>query len=149
MRNWDSGFSGVTGPNDSSFTTQIGAVDITYKWKPLRYNTYQSFEFQSEALVSDKKIAPSLKIKTWAMYSMATYQIGKRWFAGGRFDYANLPDSKDWIERAYSAFLSWEATEFQKVEMQFKHSTFNNGPDANMFVIRSIFVIGAHGAHLY
>ncbi|MCB0284353.1 MAG: hypothetical protein KDF60_17350 [Calditrichaeota bacterium] len=143
------GISAVTGPNDSSLTTQIGGVDITYKWKPLRYNTYHSFEFQTEALLSNKKISPASTVKTWAMYSMATYQVSKRWFAGGRFDYANLPDSKDWIERAYSAFVSWEATEFQKLEMQFKHSTFNNGPEANMFIIRSIFVIGAHGAHLY
>lgn len=143
------GLSGVTGPNETDFTTQIGGVDLTYKWKPLRYNTYHSFEFQTEALFSKMKIAPNESIETWAMYSMMSYQLSRRWYAGARFDYSNLPEDPDWVEKGYSAFLSWEATEFQKVEIQFKRSTFEEEDAANQFIIRSIFVIGTHGAHMY
>jgi hypothetical protein len=42
------GLSGVTGPNDSSLTTNIGAADLTFKWKPVQLNTYHSLTWQSE-----------------------------------------------------------------------------------------------------
>ena len=42
------GLTGITGPNDSSRTTSIGAADLTYKWKPVQMNTYRSVTWQSE-----------------------------------------------------------------------------------------------------
>ncbi|HXL57341.1 MAG TPA: hypothetical protein VN958_13850, partial [Chitinophagaceae bacterium] len=36
------GFTGISGPNDSSHITNIGAADLTYKWKPVQMNTYKS-----------------------------------------------------------------------------------------------------------
>ncbi|MFQ5677656.1 MAG: hypothetical protein ACE5G1_17335, partial [bacterium] len=40
------GFTGLTGPNNSNGeTTQIFGADLTFKWKPIRFNRYKSFEF--------------------------------------------------------------------------------------------------------
>jgi hypothetical protein len=143
------GISGVTGPNGAAFTTVISGVDLTYKWKPLQFNTYQSFVFQVEALWADKKVTEKEKIQSWGMYGLATYQLSKRWFLTGRFDYSNKPDNALFVERAYSSTLGWYATEFQKVELEFKATTSNTFAAARQLVLRSVFVIGAHGAHAY
>jgi hypothetical protein len=143
------GLSGAIGPNDSTFTSVIRGIDITYKWKPLQFNTYRSFILQGETLWSDKKIAKNENIKSWGMYLLATYQLGRRVFFTGRFDYSNLPENPQFIDRGYSGTLGWYATEFQKVELEFKTTSSNSLSRTNQLLIRSIFVIGAHGAHAY
>jgi hypothetical protein len=143
------GLSAVTGQNDSAFASVVGGIDVTYKWKPLQFNTYHSFVLQLEALSSTKKISPTETVRSWGMYALATYQLDKRLFLTGRFDYANLPDDASFVERAYSATLGWLATEFQKLELEFKATRSNVLPAMNQVLLRSVFVIGAHGAHAY
>jgi len=143
------GLTGVTGPNDSTFSTAIGAIDLTYKWKPLQFNTYHSLVWQTELLYSDAKYSGSESVRSWGMYSALTYQIDKRYFLTGRFDYSNLPSSSAVVERAYSVTLGWYATEFQKIELQAKTTTSNFQKQFAQAMLRWIFVIGAHGAHAY
>ena len=143
------GLTGASGPNDSAFTSVLGGVDVTYKWKPVQFNTYQSFVLQGEAIWSHTGISGVKTEKSWGAYLLATYQIGKRWFLSGRFDYSNLPDNAAFVERAYSGVLGWYATEFQKIEVQYKATTSNAYPSITQVMLRSIFVIGAHGAHAY
>ena len=143
------GLSTAGGENDSAFATVLGGVDLTYKWKPLQFNTYRSFLLQAEAIWSNKRLTGVGTMNSWGMYALATYQIGKRWFLTGRFDYSNLPDNSSFIERAYSGTLGWYATEFQKIEMEYKAAMSNAYPTTNQVLLRSVFVIGAHGAHAY
>ena len=157
------GLTGMVGPNDSSCATTIGAIDLTYKWKPLQFNTYQSFVWQSEAFFSrakyrepDVRSTPNVAIfpadpivNSWGMYSAITYQLEKRWFLTGRFDYSNFPFSAALTERAYSATLGWYATEFEKIELEGKTTASNFQDQYSQAMLRWIFVIGAHGAHAY
>ena len=143
------GFTGITGPNDSSSTTNIGAADITYKWKPLQLNTYKSFTWQSEIFFSNAKYSATKMSNSFGLYSFLEYQIAKRWFLTGRYDYAQKPYNKNIVEQAGSLSAGWLATEFQKIEFEGKFTTVNVQPDYNQFWIRWIFVIGAHGAHQY
>ena len=143
------GLSGAGGQNDSAFATVLGGIDLTYKWKPLRFNTYQSLVLQAEVIWSNKRLPGNETMKSWGMYALATYQVGKRWFLTGRFDYSNVPDNSLFVERAYSGALGWYATEFQKIEVEYKATTSNAYPAMNQVLLRSVFVIGAHGAHAY
>jgi hypothetical protein len=156
------GLTGIAGQNDSVYSTIVGAVDITYKWKPLQFNTYQSLVFQSEAFISRAKFRDQLPalppstsaqsdntVQSFGMYSFITYQLEKRWFLTGRFDYSNFPFSNSLVERAYSATLGWYATEFQKIEIEAKTTTSNFRDQFHQALLRWIFVIGAHGAHAY
>jgi hypothetical protein len=143
------GLSGATGPNAFGYTTTLGGVDLTYKWKPLQYNTYQSFIWQTEALLSKEGTGSPEDLVSWGMYSALTYQLEKRTFLTGRFDYSNLPTSASAVERAYSATLGWYATEFQKIELEGKTTTSNVQDHYSQAWLRWIFVIGAHGAHAY
>jgi hypothetical protein len=143
------GITTISGENDSTFTTNILAGDLTYKWKPLQMNTYKSFTWQSEVYYSNAKQNKLETVNSIGFYSLINYQIGKRWFTTVRYDYSNLPFDKDYKQQTYSLTMGWYATEFQKIEIEGK-TTASNAEDRNYeALLRWVFVIGSHGAHQY
>lgn len=143
------GFSGLYGPNNvDGRTTTIGAVDLTYKWKPLRENRRKGLEAMAEALVSNRE-TPAGDITSRAMFGYVRYQFARRWSIGGRFDYSEFPENNTLNEKAYAAILNFFATEFQKIELQFQHGIPAQSDPFNRVLLRAVFVIGAHGAHKY
>ena len=143
------GLTGITGPNDSSLNSNIGAADLTYKWKPVRLNTYHSLTWQSEFFFSNAKLSENSTVNSFGLYSFLQYQIAKRWFATVRYDYAQQPHSSTLNEQAYSATFEWYATEFQKIGLEGKFTDPNEGKSFFEGWLRWIFVIGTHGAHQY
>lgn len=143
------GFSGLSGINSQQLATSMGAVDLTYKWKPVQFNTDQSFTWQTEALLSKAKLSASQTIQSYGAYSFIEYQVQKRSFVGGRFDYSALPASKSMEDRSASLLFRFQPTEFQILALEFTHTNRSYGADINQVVLRSIFAIGTHGAHAY
>lgn len=145
----EAGISGITGPNDSARITNIGGVDLTYKWKPLQMNTYRSLTWQSEFFYSHANYTDTTSVSSIGLYSFVTYQVSKRWFFTGRYDYAQKPFDKKIVEQAYSLTAGWYATEFSKMEIEFKTTDDKIQSRYYQGWLRWIFVIGAHGAHQY
>ena len=151
----DLGLTGISGANSSELNTNIAAFDLTYKWKPVQYNTYKSFTFQNEFYYSSANfLTETINSSGW--YSLMSLQVCKRWFVTARYDYTHLPVSSKFTEQAASATVGWYATEFQKIEVQGKYTSANEMEEANNFkknfysvFFRWIFVIGTHGAHQY
>lgn len=149
------GLTGITGENLSKKITNIGEVDLTYKWKPVQYNTYKSVTFQNEFYYSQAML-DSNTVNAIGFYSLLNVQVAKRWFLAGRFDYSNNPYSAQFVQQSGSLTLGWYATEFQKIELEGKYTTMNEAlPENNneknyaQAYLRWIFVIGTHGAHQY
>lgn len=143
------GITGISGPNDSARTTNIATADLTYKWKPVKLNTYKSLTWQSEFYYSHANLLDNFSINSFGMYSFVQYQLAKRWFLTGRYDYAQKPYDKSIKEQAYSLTAGWYATEFSKMEFEGKTTDDNIGKRFYQAWLRWIFVIGAHGAHQY
>jgi hypothetical protein len=143
------GLTGITGPNDSSRTTSIAAADLTYKWKPVQMNTYKSITWQSEFYYGHANLLDNFSINSIGLYSFLQYQLAKRWFLTGRYDYAQKPYDKTIVEQAYSLTAGWYATEFSKIELEGKTTDDNIEKRFYQAWLRWIFVIGAHGAHQY
>lgn len=143
------GFTGITGPNDSARVTNVGAADITYKWKPVKLNTYRSVTWQSELYFSKANYTATESRNSFGLYSFVQYQMSKRWFMTGRYDYAQKPYDKNIIEQAYSLTAGWYATEFSKMELEGKTTDDTINSRYYQAWLRWIFVIGAHGAHQY
>ena len=145
----------MQGENFVKKITNIGAVDLTYRWKPIRYNTYKSIMFQNELYYSNAML-DSNTVNAIGFYSLLNVQVAERWFLSGRFDYSNRPTSAQFVQESGSLTLGWYATEFQKIEIEGKYTTMNEAlPENNneknfaMAYLRWIFVIGSHGAHQY
>ena len=143
------GFSGMTGENSFNLRTNIAAIDLTYKWKPVQYNTYRSFTWQSETYFSNANISKDKAKNTYGMYSFINFQFSKRLFFTGMYSYSNKPYSASTVENSYSATIGWYATEFQKLEIEGKTTSSNMEKEQNQILLRWIFVIGTHGAHQY
>jgi hypothetical protein len=149
------GLTGITGENIFRKTTNMAAADLTYKWKPVQYNTYKSVTFQNEFYYSHESV-DSFKIKAIGYYSLLNVQVSKRTFLAGRYDYSESPYSKKFKSHSGSLTLGWYATEFQKIEIEGKYTKMNEALWENNFekkfataYFRWIFVIGTHGAHTY
>ncbi len=143
------GLSGITGANYFDLRTNIAAIDLTYKWKPVQFNTYKSFTWQSEAWLSNANISKEEVVNSFGMYSFINFQFSKRMFFTGMYSFSNTPYSANTRGNSYSTTIGWYATEFQKMEIEGKTYTSNAERDQYQILFRWIFVIGTHGAHQY
>jgi hypothetical protein len=143
------GLTGISGPNDSARTTSIAAGDLTYKYKPVQMNTYHSITWQSEFYYSHNNQTENEAVDAIGLYSFLQYQLAKRTFLTGRYDYGEKPYNSSIVEQAYSLTFGWYATEFSKIEVEGKTTEDNISSRFYEGWFRWIFVIGAHGAHQY
>ncbi|HKC34667.1 MAG TPA: hypothetical protein VKB95_01350 [Chitinophagaceae bacterium] len=143
------GLTGISGPNDSARITNIATADLTYKWKPVKMNTYKSLTWQSEFYYGHANLMDNFSVNSFGMYSFIQYQLAKRWFLTGRYDYGQKPYDKTLKENAFSLTAGWYATEFSKLEFETKTTDDNIDKRFYQAWLRWIFVIGAHGAHQY
>ena len=143
------GLSALTGPNKHGFSTIITGLDITYKWKPLQFNTYRSFTWQNEMLVSKSKINDNDILQTYGGYSYAEYQFEKRWFVGVRYDYADLPEVEGPRDVIATLLLRFQPTEYQILALEYLYTERNYDSNFSQVALRAIFGIGKHAAHAY
>ncbi len=141
------GISGLNGPNRFGYSTTIGGLDLTYKWKPVQSNVLQSFTWQSELLLSSMRLSDANLSKTHGAYSLAEYQFAQRWFVGGRYDFSEYPGDASRQDIAETALLRFQPTEFQIVALELQHTDRNYDRSTNQVIIRFIFGIGTHAAH--
>jgi hypothetical protein len=143
------GLTGLNGPNRFGFSTSMGGIDLTYKWKPVRYNVFQSFTWQSEVLFSNMRSTDAEVAKTYGAYSLMEYQFAQRWFVGARYDYSGFPDDAARKEQAGSLLLRFQPTEFQILALEYQYTDRNYNRNTSQVVLRIIFGIGTHAAHQY
>jgi len=125
------------------------SFDFTYKWKPLRFNTYKSFTWQNEALMNRAKTGAKDIVQTYGGYSYIEYQTAKRWFIGLRYDYSEFPDTEKQREHAGTFLLRFQPTEFQILALQYQYTDRNYDQNFSQIALRAIFGIGKHAAHAY
>jgi hypothetical protein len=133
---------------DGSGRTHLGGLDVTYVWKPLARGKYRSFLWQTE-LMGGTRDAEAGANDSFGLYSFARYQLGRRWFAGGRFDYSQSPELPDMSSRSGSALVEFFATEFQRFRLQYKITDKTSQPLAHQLFFQWFYVIGSHGAHKF
>jgi hypothetical protein len=146
--NVDIGVSYARGHNDvgSDFLTQLYGVDATLRWKPLRRSIYHSFVGRGEFVWSQRQQI-SDEQRAFGFYTSADYQLGRRWFVGGRFDWADRARFANLTDKGTSVTLTYWPSEFSQVRGQYRYTDYAEGIKANEFLMQLIFSLGAHGAH--
>lgn len=147
------GLSGLVGPDSLDNKTTMAGGDLTFKWKPVQFNTYQSFTWQSEIISTKAKLFTDENYNSIGAYSYMEYQIAKLWFVGARYDYSNYGLDKDKTDKAISLLLRLQPTEFSIMALEFQHNQnldkINGDSNYNQVMFRLIFGIGTHAAHSY
>jgi len=124
-------------------------VDVTYKWKPLRRQLYNSLTWQTEFFFLNREVDAAENIKATGFYSYVEYQFGRRWFVLGRYDRAELPDNSGDTDQKYVAALTYFPSNFQTIRLQSTTSKDFQGKSSTILSLQWNFVIGSHGAHIY
>jgi hypothetical protein len=146
--NLDLGVSYARGYNDfgPGFITNLYGVDATVRWKPLRRSIYHSFIARSELFWSQRQQRP-VEQRAFGFYTSADYQLGRRWFLGGRFDRSDRSQFANLTDKGASVVLTYWPSEFSQVRGQYRFSNYAENRSANELLLQLIFSLGAHGAH--
>jgi hypothetical protein len=150
--NLDIGLSYARGHNDGTvalpadFITQLYGVDATVRWKPLRRSIYHSFVGRSELVWSQRQQFPREQ-RSFGFYTSGDYQVGRRWFTGGRFDWSDRSQFDNLTDKGFAATLTYWPSEFSQVRGEYRFTRYAENRDSNEFLMQLIFSLGAHGAH--
>ena len=154
-------------------SNQLYGADFTLHWKPLRRAIYHSFVGRSELVWARTTVftpsagSPLLRTETtrpFGYYVSGDYQLGRRWFLGGRFDRSQrgaclptapetepcnlpLPSTRLLQDTGGSAILTYWASEFSQIRAQFRRTRYGENLTANELIFQFMFSMGAHGAH--
>jgi len=128
---------------------QLYGVDATIRWKPLRRSIYHSFVGRSEFIWSRLDQASQV-VTPFGYYVSGDYQLGRRWFLGGRFDRSErlnaILRSPMEQDTGGSLLLTYWPSEFSQIRGQLRRTQYGN-LTANELLFQFQFSIGAHGAH--
>ncbi len=173
--NLDLGFSYARGHSPfANGSNQLYGADATLRWKPLRRSIYHSFVGRSEFIWA-RTLVPYVRnpffdtertISPFGYYVSGEYQLGRRWFLGGRFDRSERgacqptfpatttpcivpPVGVNPLQRdtGGSLLLTYWPSEFSQIRGQLRRTRYGEGPTANEFLFQFVFSMGAHGAH--
>ncbi len=150
--NLDIGLSYARGHNDGSlalpgdFITQLYGIDATLRWKPLRRSIYHSFIARSEFIWSQRQQLP-MEQRALGYYVSGDYQLGRRWFTGGRFDSSGRSQFSNLTDRGAAATLTYWPSEFSQIRGEYRFTHYAENRDSNELLMQLIFSLGAHGAH--
>jgi hypothetical protein len=146
--NLDLGVSYARGHNDqgSDFLTQLYGIDATVRWKPLRRSIYHSFVGRSELIWSQRQQMP-FEQRSFGFYTSGDYQLGRRWFVGGRFDRSSRSEFANLTDQGASAVLTYWPSEFSQIRGQYRFTRYAGNIDTHELLLQLMFSLGAHGAH--
>jgi hypothetical protein len=146
--NLDIGLSYSRGYNNAgpNFLTNLYGVDATLRWKPLRRSIYHSFIARTELIWSQRQQLPSEQ-RAFGFYTSGDYQLGRRWFLGGRFDRSERSRFANLTDKGGSVVLTYWPSEFSQVRGQYEFTKYAEGINSNQLLMQVIFSLGAHGAH--
>ena len=142
----DAGTNLVTPLSSTDFLTQLYGVDATLRWKPLRRSIYHSFVGRSEFTWSQRQ-QPLREQRAFGFYTSADYQLKRRWFLGGRYDWSDRSRFANVTDKGGSVVLTYWPSEFSQIRGQYRFTNYAENIKANELLMQVIFSLGAHGAH--
>ena len=146
--NLEVGGSYARGHNNlgSGFITQLYGIDTTLRWRPLRRAIYHSFAARAE-LYWSRREEVALTQRAVGYFGSLEYRLGRRWFAGGRYDWSERARNADQHDSGGSLVLTYWPSEFNQIRGQLRRTRYAEGTTANELLVQFLFTIGAHGAH--
>ncbi|MEX2179376.1 MAG: hypothetical protein WD801_11735 [Gemmatimonadaceae bacterium] len=137
----------------------LGA-DLTFRWRPLQQGLYRSFIVQAEFLrqVNERVTDPNYggpDRDFSGAYLFARWQLTRRVYLGGRYDWLQDPDAHDEtdtpqpgrIMTAASGYLQWFPSEFSKLMLGLERTMPTGLAATNRILLQATFALGPHKPH--
>ncbi len=137
------GFSFITGPNDpeGKFRTTMENAHFELEWKHPLYGQYRSLTLFGELYISQKE-QPDSTENSFGLYTIAEYQLSRRWFITGRYDYSQLPEDSDSEEWLVGGALTFQPSRFSRFRFQYNHMDSNFDEPKDELFFQLLFIIG-------
>ena len=136
---------GSNGTDDEARTT-LENIHLVYRWKPLSGRPYRSFILRSE-LFRSRREQPDGRQSSRGFFVGGDYQLGRRWFAGARYEFSDHADDDDLRDRGEAVTLTFRPSEFSVIRGELRRRRYAGGVTADEGLLQLQFSIGAHGAH--
>ena len=126
--------------------------DVTFRWRPLEQGLYRSFIAQGEVYhetnerMSDPAYGGPNRDFTGA-YGFARWQMTRRTFIAGRYDWLEDPELGGETLTAASGYLTWFPSEFSKIVLGFERVMPTGVEATNRILLQAGFAIGPHKPH--
>jgi hypothetical protein len=149
-----------SGANAMNARTSVFGADFTFRWRPLEQGLYKSFIAQVEFMrQSNQEFIPVGPPDPFPMgdfngaYGFARWQMTRRLYLGGRYDWVEDPFNAGATMNAASGYLEWFPSEFSKLMLGYERlmpgaPAATPTPDAtNRILLQATFAIGPHKPH--
>jgi len=143
--NLELGASYARGHNElgTDFITSLYGIDATLRWKPLRRAIYNSFVSRSEFIWSQRHQEP-FEQRAFGMYASGEYQVQRRWFLGGRYDWSDRAREANLTDKGGSVILTYWPSEFSQISWTISlHRLCGQSQNQRALVASSVLIGGA------
>ena len=150
------GPDGETGVNARQ---SIFGADLTFRWRPRQQGLYNSFILQAEVMRGDNETPalpgglPAAAIylgpteDLTGAYLFARWQLTRRVFLGGRYDWIEAESGGERDFAAASGYLQIFPSEFSKIVLGFEHLRPESGDSVNRLLLQTTIAVGPHRPH--
>ncbi|MEK7384771.1 MAG: hypothetical protein AAB262_16010, partial [Elusimicrobiota bacterium] len=138
-------FNDVTG-SSRTLASQLGGIDLTFRWKNPRRSIYRSALWQTEVIWGKRDAPGGSTLGSVGMFTHLEYQFARRWRAGARYDYTQLPADRSRHEQAGLAYLTFTPSEFSRISLQGRRARRFDGTKETLGFLKITFSIGPHGS---
>lgn len=139
---WGRGSNGAT----EEARTTLENIHFVYRWKPLTGRPYRQFILRTE-LTRSRREQPEGRQSARGFFAGADYRLSRRWWAGGRYEFADRADDASARDRGEAVTLTFWPSEFSQLRAEGRRRRYAEGVTANELLVQLQFSIGAHGAH--
>jgi hypothetical protein len=139
--------SGITADEQRNTVVGVGAK---YKWTASSVG-FPVVTLAGEALAGFRHVAAETAgsadrhLDRWGGYLYAQYDLDRRWAAGLRGDWSELPAARgrEWVLSPYAQF---KPSEFLRFRLQYKHTEGRGAVErtADELFLQGTFILGAH-----
>ena len=152
------GFTG-DGPNTSAgittsantWRTLMGA-DLTYRYQPVKGGLYKGLLWAAEIMQNSEQrfdpdtLLPVGREKAYAGFSYLQLKAGLHWRPGVMLDLSQDLDNHHRLTRTWSAFLTCDVTEFQRLRLVYSDARVNTSAiaDNHTLALQWTAVMGHH-----
>jgi hypothetical protein len=133
------GFTYANGPTEGGSRSHLYGADWAMKFQPGRRGGSWTLEAEAYGAVSGLPGASS----TFGGFAAFTYEFMPRWFGTLKADYSELPATSD-IRRGVGFGVTYKATEFQHLRLEWQRITSNFADDGNVITLQMQYFIGKH-----
>ncbi len=130
----------------------LAGLDFTYRWQPSSGGLYKGLIWGTEVMQNNERrfdattVLPVDRVRSYAGLSYVQFKVGQKWRPGAMIDLTENLDTAKTITRTYTAFVTYDLTEFQRLRVAFSRTADNRptGLGNNAVGVQWTGVLGHH-----